>query len=387
MVDLFRKNIKKAIKRLESAKKRNEKIALWGDYDADGISGTLVAYEGLKNLGFDNFLISLSGRRGVYDQGEEEIKRFAKENVDLIVSIDFGILADKEIKFARQKGIDFIVLDHHTPPKIFPRGIIVNYSNGKYKNKAAAGVVFELIKTFYKYKKIAEKETEKFLDLVAIATVADKIILTRENKKIIAEGVKKINLGYRPALLGLVKKIKPSLGGGKLTPNNFEHLVDRIDFPKNINEENNLFKLMSKDVAESEIGELINGVEKNYREAQKIINRIYKENIKELSVAKLKVAFVENKINWPQPGINGLVANEFSNRLNRPVFVYSRSGDKMKASGRAPKGFNLVKALRFCPAGVFHNFGGHPRAAGFKASMDNLEKIKECLKKYYQQKK
>jgi len=387
MVDLFIKNIKKAIKRLELAKKRNEKIALWGDYDTDGIAGTSIAYEGLKDLGFDNFLISLSGRKGIYDQGKEEIERFAKERVNLIISIDFGISAGKEIKFAHKKGIDFIVLDHHTPPKIFPQGIVVNYSNGRHRNKAAAGVVFDLIKTFYKYEKRAEKETEKFLDLVAIATVADKMLLTKANKKIIAEGIKRINLGYRPALRGLAKKIKPSLGNKKLTSNNFERLVDRIDFPKNINEENNLFKLMSNDAAKGEIRELVNGVEKNYRKAQKIIEKIYKENIKELSVTKLKVAFVENKINWPQPGINGLVANEFSNRLNRPVFVYSRSGDKIKASGRAPKGFNLVKALRSCSVEIFHNFGGHPRAAGFKASMNNLEEIKECLKKYYQRKK
>jgi single-stranded-DNA-specific exonuclease len=387
MTDLFRKNIQKAIQRLKLAKKRNEKIVLWGDYDADGIAGTLIAYEGLKYLGFNNLLISLCDRRGIYEEGEEEIERLAKGKVDLIISIDFGIVANKEIKFARQKGIDFIVLDHHTPPKIFPKGIIVNYSNGRYKNKAAAGVVFELIKAFYKDRKIKEKEIEKFLDVVAIATVADRIVLTKANKKIIIEGIKRINKGCRPALLALVKKIRSSLGNKKLTPNNFERFIGRIDFAEGANKENNLFKLMSSEVAESEIKELVDSVEKNYRKAQKIINTIYKENVKELSVAELKVAFVENNINWPLPGVNGLVAEEISNKLNRPVFVYNRSGDKIKVSGRAPQGFNLVKALRSCPAEVFHNVGGHPRAAGFKAKIDNLEKIKECLKKYYQRRK
>ncbi len=379
MINLNKKNIQKAIKRLETAKKRNEKIALWGDYDADGIAGTLIIYEVLKALSFENILISLSGRKGIYDEGEEEIKRFAKEGISLIVSIDFGVSANKQIKFAREKEIDFIVLDHHTPPKILPKGIIVNYPNGR---RAAAGVVLELVKNLYRRRKIPKKEIEKFFDLVAIATVADKIILTVANKKIISRGIKRINKGCRPTLRALVKKIKIK----KLTTRNFELLIGRINFPKGMNEENNFFRLMSgKD--KKEIRNLVNGIEADYQKAQKIIGKILKENFTELTINNQilpKAFLVENKFNWPQPGINGLVANEFVKKFKRIAFVYSRSGDKIKASGRAPEGLNLVKALRACPADLFCNFGGHPRAAGFKAPVENLEKIKECLKNYYE---
>lgn len=371
---------KKAIERLALAKKRNAKIALWGDYDADGITGTLVLYEGLKDLGFENFLISLSGRAGIYNQGEKEIERMAKEKVGLIISVDFGVSANKQIKLAKEKGIDFIVLDHHLPPKILPSALIINYS----KDKSAAGVVFELVKKLYRKEKRPPEEIEKFLDLVAIATIADKIPLIKSNKKIVSGGIKRINRGCRPGLSALAKKIKIK----KLTLNNFERFVDRVDFPKGVNEKNNLFRLMSSE-DKKEIVCLVEEVENHYRKAQKIIKENLKENIAELaSQSPLpKVIFIENKINWPQPGINGLVANQLVRKFNRPAFVYTRSGDKIKASARAPRGFNLVKALRFCSAELFYNFGGHHRAAGFKASIENLEKIKECLKNYYQLKK
>jgi len=374
----YNNQIQKAIKRLELAKKRNEKIAILGDYDADGIAGTLIIYEALLGLGFKNFLISLSGRRRIYDQNKKEMEKFAKEGVSLIIFVDFGVSAIKEIKFVRKKGIDVIVLDHHTPSKVLPPGIIVNFPNGR---KAAAGVVFELVKTFYRRQKKLEKETENFLDLAAIAIVADKINLTESNKKIISEGVKKINQGHRAALRVLARKINLK----KLTPNNFEKLVDRINFPKGINEENNLFKLMSVKINKKEIVGVVNDVEKHYQKTQKIIEQIFKENIGKLS-AELpapKIIFVENKINWPQPGINGLVANELGKKFNRPVFVYNRLADKIKASGRASKGFNLVKALRSCPAEWFCNFGGHPQAVGFNIPLENLTKIKERLKNYY----
>ncbi len=377
----YNNQIQKAIKRLELAKKRNEKIALWGDYDADGIIGTLIIYEALKDLGFENFLISLSSRKGIYNQGEEEIRRFAKEGMSLIVSVDFGVSANKQIKFAREKGIDFIVLDHHTPPKIFPSAIVVNYPNGK---KAAAAVVFELVENLYRLAKKPKRETEKFLDLITIATVTDKITLTAANKKIISQGVKIINKGWRPGLRALVKKIKLK----KLTAGNFGRLAARVNFPKGVNEENNFFKLMSgKD--EKEIKYLVNEMEADYQKAQKAIGKILKENFNDSAADKNspKVFFAENKFNWPQPGINGVAANEFAKKLKSPVFVYDRSGDKIKASGRAPEGSNLVKALSACPADLFYNFGGHPQAAGFKAPIENFEKIKECLKKYYQRKK
>jgi len=380
MIDLNQKNILKAVKRLESAKKKNEKIVLWGDYDADGIAGTLIIYEALKDLGFENFLISLSGREGIYDKGEKEIEKLAENGVSLAIAVDIGVSAVKEIKFARKKEIDFIVLDHHTPPKVLPEGIIVNYPGGRL---AAAGVVLELVKGLHRSRKLPKKEIEKFFDLAAIATVADKIILTAANKKIISRGVKNINLGRRPAVYALIKKIRIK----KLTPRNFETLIVRVDFPEGANEKNNLFQLMlAAPGNKKEIKTLVDKIENHYQQAQKIIRRTIKENSSEVS-AKSEVIFAENKINRPMPGINGLVANEFSRKFGRPAFVFSQSGDKIKASGRAQKKFNLVKALRSCPAALFCNAGGHPGAAGFKAPAENLGKIKECLKNYYQRKK
>lgn len=366
------------------AKERNEKIVLWGDYDADGISGTLILYEGLKNLGFENLSVSLSGRAGTHEQGEKEIEKFAKNGISLIVSIDFGISANEKIKAAIEKGIDFIVLDHHTPSKIIPAGIIVNYFDGRYKNNSAAGVVFDLIKKLYRQAKRPKQETEIFLDLVAVSIVSDKISLTKLNKKIIIEGVKRINQGSRAGLRALAERIKIK----NLTFDNFGNLVSRIDFPEGIDEENNLFKLMGGS-DKKEIKKLVIKIEKHYQEAQKIIKRIFEKNIKELNASGFlpKAIFVENEFNWPQPGISGLVANELVKKFNRPVFVYSRLTDKIKASGRAPDDFNLIKALNSCPKKLFDNFGGHPRAAGFKASIENFEKIEECLKKYFQRKK
>jgi len=384
MSDIFKKNIKKAAERLWSAKKRNEKIVIWGDYDADGISGTLIALEALKDLGFQNVSISISGRNGIYNKGEEAIKRFSRQGINLIVSVDFGISACKEVKFARQKGIDFIVLDHHQPPKVLPKAIVANWP---LKTRAGTGVVFELVKVLYKEAKKPKEEIEKFLDLAAVATVADKISLTEENKKIISGGVKRINGGYRPALLTLSRKINPPSGGKKLTTENFHKLVDRIDFPSGANEENNLFRLMT--IADKkEIRNLVNSIYQNYRQAEKTIKAVYKDNIPKFSFKPLPgVIFVENKFDWPQSGINGRVADDFIRKLKRPVFVYGRSGDKIKASGRAMPGFDLVKALRSCPANLFDNSGGHPQAAGFKAPVENLEKIEQCMEKYCELKK
>ncbi|MEK7624510.1 MAG: DHH family phosphoesterase [Patescibacteria group bacterium] len=377
-------NIVKAVKRLFLAKERNEKIVLWGDYDADGISGTLILYEGLKNLGFENLSVSLSGRAGTHERGEKEIEKFAENGISLIVSIDFGISANEKIKAAFKKGIDFIVLDHHTPSGIIPAGIIVNYFDGRYKNKSAAGVVFELVKKLYRQAKRPKEETEIFLDLVAVSIVSDKISLTKLNKKIIIEGVKRINRGNRAGLRALAERIKIK----NLTVDNFENLVSRIDFPEGIDEENNLFRLMGGG-DKKEIKKLVIKIEKHYQEAQSIIKRIFEKNIKKLNASGSlpKAIFVENEFNWPQPGISGLVANELVKKFNRPVFVYSRLADKIKSSGRAPEDFNLIKALGSCPKKLFDNFGGHPRAAGFKASIENFEKIEECLKKYFQWKK
>jgi len=352
------KNLDKILKSLEIAKRKNKKIAVLGDFDLDGITGATIFYQGLRNLNFKCVFLCLLPE----GFSEKRIKEWKKKNISLGILIDIGIKKYKEINLARKKGIEIIVIDHHQAKK-FPETLF--YHSLK---KAACQLSYEVIKNLYLFEK--KQGFSKFLDLVSLGSLADKVPLTKSNKQLIEIGLKEINRGQRKGIKIFLDKLKIK----KFNFKNQEKILNYFKFPKGGNEKNSFYRLFTQN-DENELKKIAQEIIDNYKNSKKIIDRIIK------TVSPNKTIFIENKITPFIPGLSGTLAEFILEKFNRPVFVYKINKNFIRVSARSPKkGVNLVNLFEKCST-FLKEYGGHTRAAGFKAKKEDLQKIKQCFQK------
>jgi single-stranded-DNA-specific exonuclease len=363
----------KAVARIYQAVSGKERITIHGDYDADGVTSSVLVANVLKMLGakFDVY-IPHREKEG-YGLNPKTIKELARRKTKLMITVDCSISNALEVEQANKKGIDIIITDHHSEPLNLPAAYAiinpkVKKCNYPFQGLAGVGVAFKLAQAIIARDKnnIFPAGYEKWLlDLVAIGTVTDVMPLLGENRTLLKYGLIVLNKTKRIGLELLAKKagIWPITEAELINSENIGFVLGpRLNAAGRMEHANTAYELlMTEDQAEA--AKLVDGLEKNNQKRQSTTEKVMleiREQIKDLEKQHLILA--EGK-NWPL-GIIGLASGKLKDEFNRPVFIISKAGRKIVGSGRSLPEFNMIEALNNV-ADCFSIYGGHAGAAGF----------------------
>lgn len=373
------KDIKKAIQRIERAAQNKEKVAIFADYDADGVCGATLLTEILKIFKINPDVYIPDRNREGYGLNLNAIKEISKKGVKLVITVDCGMSDFEEVKLANKLGMDVIIIDHHEVLEKLPSAFAVinpRQRDCKYpfKHLSATGVAFKLAQAISK-----KNDWEKWLlDLVAITTVTDSMFLLGENRTLVKYGLMVLSQTKRIGLEALINKTR--INKANLTT----HIIGFILGPR-INAASrvdhgviayNLLIASNKSQAEKIAQEL----EEKNKKRQQITGRILNEaRQRVLKYPKNKKVIIEGDKNW-LTGIAGLIAQRLRDEFWRPCFIYQKLDDFSCGSARTVTGFSLVKVLSRCER-FLEDYGGHAEAAGWKVSNKNLNSFKNLLEK------
>ena len=375
-------DMSKAISLVKKAQENKEKVMVFGDYDVDGITSTVLLKKTFMDMGLE--VIHHIPHRVNEGYGlNQEIVRFAKENqVKLMVTADCGIVNHKEIEALRQANIDVIVTDHHEPQdsKLPAASSIINpkvkHSGYPYRELAGVGVAY----------KFAQGITGSLLidnlDLVALGTIADSVPLTGENRIIAKEGLVRLSQTKRLGLRAIIENAGIKNNAKRFNSTYVSFIIaPRLNAPGRMDYADISLKLlMCQSIQEAQ--ELAGELEKFNRQRQKIESKILEE-AEELINQQMN--FKEHKViviakeDWHQ-GVLGIVASKLADRFYRPAIVISIKEDLCKGSARSIKNFHLFDALMDCKE-LLDSFGGHAHAAGLLITKDNINEFRKSINK------
>lgn len=367
------KDIEKAVNRIKLAILNQERIMVLGDYDVDGTTGTAVLFQALKKLGAEVSYRVPHREIDGYGIKEKHINELKELNVKLIITTDNGISAAEEIELANKLSIDVIITDHHQVSENIPGALAVinpKQSDCNYQNSDISGAVVsaKLAQAVIDKMKGAEEAYKFILEispLLAIATIADCMVLTGENRVIVSIGLKQMSKTNNPALKELIR-------------------VSNLN-PDKVSSEDIAFQLAPRlnasgrmDNAYHSIAVLLGNLEKvKVLDALNIERRkIIRESLEKLENKEFdKQVIILNSENWSK-GIIGLIAGRLTEKHHLPSIILNEKGDKMSASCRAPDGFDLYEFLKNLSE-YFISFGGHAQAAGFSMQKEKFSEFKK----------
>lgn len=376
------KNLKIAAERILKAIKEKETLILYGDADLDGVTSVIILKETLKNLGGEISAVYFPDREkegyGISEIGLTTLKKFSPA---LFIAMDLGITNFKEVKLARDFGFEVLIIDHHEIIDKLPEAqIIVNPKQEgdgyKFKDLATAGIIFKLSQLLLG-EKMSEILRKNFLELAAIATIADMMLQVEENKLFIKEGKAELENSWRPGIRAFFEfeEIKAL--------ENLERKISKIISILNIREVKDNFPasyklLTSPSLKEDEelIGKLL------------AKNKLRKEKINEMAEFVEKEISNEDRVIFVggpdfEFTLISPVASIICNKYKLPTFIYKKLEKEAVGTVRTPSGINSISLMKKCSEEILA-FGGHPSAAGFRLKNENLEKFKECLIKNVQ---
>jgi single-stranded-DNA-specific exonuclease len=389
------KDMEKAVDLIIKHIKAGNKIYVYGDYDADGVTSSALLVELLSSFKADVHAYLPNRVDEGYGINEEALKYIAGENAKLVITVDCGIRNKVEVEKARDLGLEFIITDHHIAPEELPDCPIINPAvpgeNYPFKYLAGVGVAGKLGKALISKSKLPENLKkaleERMLDLVAIGSVADCVPLLGENRVLVKEGLRVINNTRRTGLKELIRaagienvKIDSWHIGFQLGP--------RLNAAGRMDHANTAYKLLiTGDPSEAAI--LAQDLNAKNIERQRNTEEIYLSalsGIDEKNLPKIIVSVFSEKGEevWNE-GVIGLVAGKLASKFYRPVLVITKGGDGYKGSGRSIPEFDIVEAMKECGS-VLNKYGGHPAACGFSLSLENLDKFKEMINRIAEEK-
>lgn len=372
------KDMNLAVERIERAVNNKENILIYGDYDVDGTTSVSLVYSYLINI-YKNVATYIPDRYnegyGISFQGID----FASDNdISLIIALDCGIKAIDKVNYANNKNIDFIICDHHRPGKEIPNAIAVldpkrEDCNYPYDELCGCGVGFKLIQAFSIKRDQSFDDLIPYLDLVATAIAADIVPLKGENRILAYFGLQVINNNPRPGIKALIQQVKKDTLN--ITDVVFV-IAPRINAAGRIKHGLHAVTLLTETNIEKA---------RNYAKEIENYNQERKELDKQITVEAL-LQIEENKEfknftsvvfdeNWHK-GVIGIVASRLIETYYRPTLVFTKSGDKLAASARSVKGFDVYNALQECSEYI-EQFGGHKYAAGLTLLPENYLKFKK----------
>jgi len=371
------KDMDKALERITEAITNEENILIYGDYDVDGTTSVSLLYAYLETF-YPNIATYIPDRYkegyGISFQGID----FAEDNdFSLIIALDCGIKAIEKVAYASEKNIDFIICDHHKPgPDIPIAAAVLNPKrvdcNYPYKELCGCGVGFKLIQAIAQQRGQEIKDLVPYLDLVATAIAADIVPITGENRTLAYFGLQIINTNPRNGIKALIHQLdKPSL---TITDVVFI-IAPRINAAGRIMHGNYAVELLTE-MDFNAATEFAASIEKFNSDRKELDKSITQEALLQIenNLEAYKTTTVVYDENWHK-GVIGIVASRLIETYYRPTLVFTKSGDKLAASARSVKGFDVYNALEQC-AEYIEQFGGHKYAAGLTLLPKNYSKFK-----------
>lgn len=375
--------VKEAAARIIQAKKNNEKVLVYGDYDVDGVTGTALLVSAFRFLELDtDYYIPHRYDEG-YGMNKEAIKEIAERGVKLIVTVDCGISNLEEIKLARKLGIDVIVTDHHNiPPALPPAVAIVNpklaNENHPARFLAGVGVAFKFIWGLFKILGIKDSSfLMSLIDLVGLGTISDIVPLTSENRIFAVHGLMALNKKKRVGLKALMEVAGIT---GRVSVHSVNYRISpRLNAAGRLEHaEMSLKLLLTKDHNEaSDLAAKLHSTNINRQGIGQDIQEEVYDKLTQMDVNQEKIIILDGK-DW-HPGVIGIAASQVSERYFRPVILVGVQDGRGRGSARSVEGVNVFQILDAC-RDLFLDFGGHPQAAGFEIAVDKIPELKEKIK-------
>jgi single-stranded-DNA-specific exonuclease len=386
------KDMERAVVRIFEAIEAKEKIIVYSDYDCDGIPGSVIFHDFFSKIGYKNFEVYIPHRElEGYGLNKGAIKNFYDQGAKLIITVDLGTRNIEEVALAEGYGIDVIVTDHHLPDADLPKAYAVinpKREGDSYPEKdlCGAGLAFRLVEAFLKkyreYFKVGEGWEKWLLDMAGLATLADMVPLTGENRIIAFYGLQVLRKSKR---LGLQKIFEQM----KISPKNLTEedltfsLAPRINAASRLDVPRRAFELLAAtDAKEAEdLAQHLSGIN---QERKNLVTIIFKEANQKLKSREEKEVIVVGNPEW-RVGILGLLATRLIEEYERPVFVWGRSGETIKGSCRSDRSVNLVEMMQRTT--TLLEFGGHELAGGFSVSQEKIHFLEDDLLAAYEKTK
>ena len=365
------KDMDLAVKRVNLAIERGERIAVFGDYDVDGITSTCLLGDFLRSRGADCVFYIPSRLEEGYGLNPIAIHQLHEEGVRLIITVDCGITALEEAQLCKRLGIDLVITDHHECKDLLPEAVAVVDPHRPdcgypHRNLSGVGVAFKLACAISGN---AEEVLENYADMVCLGTVADVMLLQGENRVFVSRGLASLRQTHRPGIAALMREagcaqesVSASTIGYNLAPRiNAAGRMGRIELALEL--------FLTKD--EDRASELARALCELNRQRQAVESNIYQQAVSMLPSGKAPEAIVLADESWHQ-GVVGIVASRMAEEFCCPAFLICLDGEHGKASSRSFGGFNLFSSLSALSP-LLESYGGHELAAGFTISRSNIQ--------------
>ena len=379
------KDMDKAAARITRAVDNMEKIAVYGDYDADGVTSTAMLYSYLETRGAD-VIFYIPKREGEgYGMNIGAVEYLKEQGVSLIVTVDNGISSVQEVARANELGIDVVVTDHHRPQEILPDAVAVVDAyrpddTSPYKHFSGVGIAFKLLMALEDGAGDVEDLLEAYSDLAAIGTIGDIVPLTGENRTLIRAGLERLSQSDRPGVQALLENA--GIAGKALTSTNVAFtLVPRINATGRMGAPERAVRLLISGYEEEAevLSEEICADNEERRRVEAEIAEAAFADIEAKGYMKDRVVVVDGE-NWHH-GVIGIVASRVTERCGKPCMIISRGETEARGSGRSIEGFSLFEAICAC-GDLLIKFGGHPMAAGITLKPENIEAFRKRINQY-----
>ena len=378
------KDMDKAAERIRKAIEEKEKILIYGDYDADGVTSTAILYLYLKSENADVITYIPDRNSEGYGLNLDAVKEISEKGVKLIITVDNGISAFNEADYISSLGMDLVITDHHKASHTIPQAVAVVDPHrydcpSEFKLWAGVGVAFKLVCA------LSDKTTDELLDLysdlVTIGTIGDIVSLTGENRAIVKHGLKILNKTTRPG----VKALKQIAGvdGKEINASTVAFsLVPRINAIGRISSAEEAFRLLISEEEGNALfyAQTVDSSNVTRQDVEKIISGEAEAQIRNNPEMLYDRVLIFSGENW-HGGVIGIVAARLTQKYGKPCIVITDDGKEAKGSGRSIEGFSLYEAINSA-SHLLNHFGGHTLAAGFGLDSENIDDFKKAVQDY-----
>ena len=378
------KDMDKAAARIRKAIEEKEKILIYGDYDADGVTSTALLYLYLKSENADVITYIPDRNSEGYGLNLDAVKEISEKGVKLIITVDNGISAFNEADYISSLGMDLVITDHHKASHTIPQAVAVVDPHrydcpSEFKLWAGVGVAFKLVCA------LSDKTTDELLDLysdlVTIGTIGDIVSLTGENRAIVKHGLKILNKTARPG----VKALKQIAGvdGKEINASTVAFsLVPRINAIGRISSAEEAFRLLISEEEGNALfyAQTVDSSNVTRQDVEKIISGEAEAQIRNNPEMLYDRVLIFSGENW-HGGVIGIVAARLTQKYGKPCIVITDDGKEAKGSGRSIEGFSLYEAINSA-SHLLNHFGGHTLAAGFGLDSENIDDFKKAVQDY-----
>ena len=392
------KDMDRAVARIEKAVKEQETVMIYGDYDVDGTTAVSLVYKFLSQIGHKNLLFYIPDRYvDGYGISIRSIDHAVRKGVKLIIALDCGIKAVEKVAYAKQKGVDFIICDHHLPAEEIPQAVAVldpkrTDCTYPFDELSGCGVGFKLVEAYARRNNIPFSEIEHLLDLLVVSIASDIVPLVDENRILAYYGLRKLNSSPSKGLLSIIKIC--GLEGHNITIDDIVFKIGpRINAAGRMrmdeDDENAApsgghaavsLLIEGNEQEAAKFGEVIDSYNQDRKSIDRNVTQEAHDYVEANPELKARKSMVIYNPKWMK-GIVGIVASRLIETYYRPTVVLTKSNGFVTGSARSVAGFDLYQAVESC-SDLLENFGGHMYAAGLTMREENVAAFTQRFNDY-----